>query len=93
MKKLQAPTAVGSKARGADVVVLRATGADGYDAYLDGLAQFNSVQTLKIPAKATSIGASARAQEIWGSQPRGSSAESSRCARRMPVGRTRRSSR
>lgn len=45
---------VGSKARGADVVVLRATGADGYDAYLDGLAQFNSVQTLKIPAKATS---------------------------------------
>ncbi len=44
---------VGGKARGGDALVLRATGADGYDTYLDGLAQWNSVQTLRIPANAT----------------------------------------
>ncbi|HRG98874.1 MAG TPA: Type 1 glutamine amidotransferase-like domain-containing protein, partial [Polyangiaceae bacterium] len=44
---------VGSAARGADVVVLRATGADGYDAYLDGIAAWSSVQTLVVPALAT----------------------------------------
>ncbi|HET9237574.1 MAG TPA: cyanophycinase [Oligoflexus sp.] len=32
-----------------DVLVIRATGADGYDAYLNGLAMFSSVQTLVIP--------------------------------------------
>lgn len=43
----------GSLQRGGDVLVLRAEGADGYDAYLDGLAAWNSVQTLRIPARAT----------------------------------------
>ncbi len=44
---------VGSAARGADIVVLRATGADAYDAYLDRLAAWSSVQTFVIPARAT----------------------------------------
>ena len=44
---------VGGTGRGGDVLVLRASGADGYDAYLEGLASWNSVQTLRIPANAT----------------------------------------
>lgn len=44
-------TVVGSAAgAGGDVVVLRATGANAYDAYIAGLARFNSVQTLLIAA-------------------------------------------
>lgn len=44
---------VGGTGRGGDVLVLRASGADGYDAYLDGLTSWNSVQTLRIPPNAT----------------------------------------
>lgn len=40
--------------RRGDVVVLRATGADGYTSYLLGLAPFRSVQTLKLTPPATS---------------------------------------
>ncbi len=43
---------VGSAGRGGDVVVLRATGANAYDAYLDGLAAWSSVQTFVVPALA-----------------------------------------
>lgn len=39
--------------RRGDVVVLRATGADGYTNYLLGLAPFRSVQTLKLTPPAT----------------------------------------
>lgn len=39
--------------RRGDVVVLRATGADGYTSYLLGLAPFQSVQTLKLTPPAT----------------------------------------
>jgi len=39
--------------RRGDVVVLRATGADGYTSYLLGLAPFRSVQTLKLNPPAT----------------------------------------
>ena len=38
--------------RGGDVVILRATGTNAYDAYIYGLAAFNSVQTLLIPPQA-----------------------------------------
>lgn len=40
-----------------DVVVLRASGGDGYDAYLAGLAPFHSVQTVKLepPASADAL--------------------------------------
>jgi cyanophycinase len=38
--------------RGGDVVVLRAAGDNAYDAYVYGLAAFNSVQTLLIPPQA-----------------------------------------
>jgi cyanophycinase len=38
-----------AQTRAGDVLVIRATGADGYDAYLNGLAMFSSVQTLVIP--------------------------------------------
>jgi cyanophycinase-like exopeptidase len=41
------------KARRGDVLILRATGSDGYDQYIDELAPFNSVQTLIISTKAT----------------------------------------
>jgi len=42
---------------GGDVVVLRASGDDGYDAYLAGLAPFHSVQTVKLepPASADAL--------------------------------------
>ncbi|MDB4937857.1 MAG: Peptidase family, partial [Labilithrix sp.] len=43
----------GSAVSGADVVVLRATGTNAYDAYIEGLAKFNSVQTLLIPPPAS----------------------------------------
>ena len=46
-------TIVGSTAAGGDVVVLRATGTNAYDDYIDGLADFNSVQTLIISASAS----------------------------------------
>jgi len=36
-----------------DVVVLRATGANGYTSYIYGLAQFNSVQTVLLPSPST----------------------------------------
>jgi cyanophycinase-like exopeptidase len=39
--------------RRGDVLILRASGSDGYDQYLDELAPFNSVQTLIISPKAT----------------------------------------
>lgn len=47
-------TITGSKtARGGDVVVLRASGGSGYDAYIDGLAPWRSVQTLLLPGAPT----------------------------------------
>ena len=43
-------TVVGSHARrGGDLVVLRATGNSDYDAYIYGLAPYNSVRTLLLP--------------------------------------------
>jgi beta-aspartyl-peptidase (threonine type) len=44
----------GDGGAGGDVVVLRASGADGYTAYLLGLAPFHSVQTLKLTPPSTS---------------------------------------
>ena len=41
-----------SATRGGDVVVVRASGDNAYDAYVYGLASFNSVQTLLIPPQA-----------------------------------------
>jgi cyanophycinase-like exopeptidase len=41
--------------RRGDALILRASGSDGYDAYLNELAPFNSVQTLIISPKATRI--------------------------------------
>lgn len=38
---------------GGDVVVLRATGTNAYDAYLAGLAKFHSVRTLLLPPPST----------------------------------------
>lgn len=47
-------TIAGSSAVSAgDVTVLRATGANAYDAYIAGLTKFNSVQTLVIPTPAS----------------------------------------
>ncbi len=47
-------TITGGGDMGGDVVVLRATGENGYDEYILGLAAFNSVQTLLIPSPASS---------------------------------------
>ncbi len=38
-----------AQTRAGDVLIIRATGDDGYDAYLNALAMFSSVQTLVIP--------------------------------------------
>lgn len=43
----------GKTTRGGDVVVLRASGGNGYDAYIDGLAPWRSVQTLLLPSAPT----------------------------------------
>ena len=37
--------------RGGDIVVIRATGADGYNAYMYGLANVNSVETIIIDSR------------------------------------------
>lgn len=42
-----------SSERRGDALILRASGGDGYDQYLDELAPFNSVQTLIISPRAT----------------------------------------
>ncbi len=44
---------IASGAAGGDVVVLRASGADGYTPYLRALAPFHSVQTLKLTPPST----------------------------------------
>lgn len=49
----QRTLAGGGGVRRGDVVVLRATGGDGYTSYLLGLAPFRSVQTLKLNPPAT----------------------------------------
>jgi len=37
---------------GGDVVIIRASGKDGYNPYINGLSKVNSVETLKIDSKA-----------------------------------------
>jgi cyanophycinase len=47
-------TWMGARAGGGDFVVLRASGADGYNKYVNGLARFDSVETLVLNSREAS---------------------------------------
>ncbi len=55
------------KCGGGDVVIIRATGADGYNAYLFGLGNVNSVETLIIDSR-TKAGDAAAIAKIKGAE-------------------------
>ena len=51
------------------MVVLRATGTNAYDAYLLGLAPFNSVQTVLLPPPSTLTDLRTSAEALAGTCP------------------------
>lgn len=59
-----ADTLAGTGQRAGDVIVLRASGADGYDDYIDDMNRFNSVRTILIADNASAEALAAAATHV-----------------------------